>query len=236
MDLSHFMKKVIISIPFYSKAQFYEELFNLRKLDLGISCIEIRFDFLREKLTRNLIADAKTNLRDNDFKMIFAYHSSMGDNPLLFQKLRSLIRCQPDYIDLNANIPLIPLTELADLAVKNHVSIIYSYHNWEETPSLDVISELCEYFLQLLPHFASDPQNILKMVFMAKTSDDQNTVLNFCKKYHDKGFKLISFCMGEDGKMSRIQSIKNGCNYTYAYIGEPTAPGQIHLSDIQKFL
>lgn len=227
------LENVIVSIPFYSEDQFDSDIQKLVEIDYGISLIEIRFDFYQNPIQNNLIEWITEYLRSLHFKMIFTYQTD--DPNTCIPLLRALISHKPDYIDLDVNIFASTLTELAEQATQNDVAIVFSYHNWEETPSLNIISDLCEFFIQMLPRFTSNTNHILKMVFMASNDRDESTIIEFCKMYSARGFRLISFCMGERGKNSRIQSIVDGCTFTYAYIGKPTAPGQLHVSEIAQY-
>jgi 3-dehydroquinate dehydratase-1 len=229
-------KKIIISIPFSSEEQFKSDVQNLIDLRMGIDHVEVRFDYWKEKLEDNQINEVAHYLRSNQMKMIFTYKLQKEQDNEYITILHRLISYKPDYIDLDTNIIASRLTELADYAIQNGVAIVYSYHNLEETPSIHFISDLCEFFIQMLPKFTSNADNILKMVFLANHPQDESTVINFCKQYANQGFNLVCFCLGEAGKKSRIQSLENGSAFTYVYIGKPTAPGQIHISEMKQYL
>lgn len=233
MDL---MKKIIISVPFISADQFKSDVQKLIDLDCETNFIEVRFDYWEGELSDDLIHNVIHYLHSKQFKMIFTYTLQGEQTPSYISLLQRLISHKPDYIDLDTNIMASTLTVLAELAMKNDVAILYSYHNRKNTPPLVIISELCEFLIQLLPIFFSNSKHILKMVFMARSPKDAETILKFCTKYGDQGFNLISFCMGELGANTRIQSIINGCTYTYAYIGKPTALGQLHITEMKKYL
>jgi len=227
-------EKIIISIPFVSEAQFKADIQRLRDLFPKIEYVEVRFDYYNGDLSDSIIEDVVRTLRSNRLKMIFTSKMLHEIDDLYISSLNRLISHKPDYIDLDLNIIASTLTELAEYAIQNNVAIVYSYHNEEKTPSLGTISDLCEFFIQMLPKFTSNRDNILKMVFMAVDPDDVAIVIEFGKCFGDQGINLISFCMGELGKTSRIQSIINGCSFTYAHIGNPTAPGQLHVTEIHK--
>ncbi len=233
MDL---LKKVIISIPFFSDEQFKADVQKLIDLGYGINYIEVRFDYWKGDLLDLQIQNVAQYLRSNHMNMIFTYKQQNQEKEEYISIIQRLITHKPDYIDLDVDIIASILSELAESAIQNDVAIVYSYHNGGKTPSLVTISDLCEFFIQMLPKFSSNANHMLKMVFMATERGNITDVMDFCKRYGGQGFKLISFCMGELGKLSRIQSIFNGCAYTYAYIGNPTAPGQFHISEMYNYL
>ena len=163
MDL---LKKVIISIPFISEDQLKTDVQNLIDLGYGVDHIEIRFDYWKDELLDDLIEEVVRFLHSKNMKMIFTYKLQQEQDNEYISILHRLISHKPDYIDLDLNILASTLTELAENAIQNEVAIVYSYHNWEKTPSLETISDLCEFLIQMLPQFSSNTRHILKMVFI----------------------------------------------------------------------
>ena len=51
-----------------------------------------------------------------------------------------------------------------------------------------------------------------------------------------KGLKIIAFCMGEQGKISRVMAPLLGSYLTYASLnkGEESAPGQLTVKEIKE--
>jgi 3-dehydroquinate dehydratase-1 len=234
MDL---LRKIIVSIPFRSKKQFENDMQSLIALDYPIQMIEVRWDYFSEFITVDIASWVIALIHSFEKKVIFTYENkkkSSEKGHILI--IKNLIANKPDYIDLDVNFIASLLTDLVELAISNDISIIYSYHNWEETPPIQIINDMFEFFIQMLPKISYRTNNILKMIFTAKDSRDVKTVLQFGRQNCAQGIPLITFCMGELGKASRIESILIGCAYTYAYIGEPTAPGQLHISEIHKHL
>ncbi len=225
------VNKIILSIPFYSKSQFQTD-FQEIDLNFPFKLIEIRWDYFHSKISGDLAKWVIKYVHSFNMKAIFTYRGSntnFNEHHLL---LNELISFKPDYIDLDVDIIASQLTELVDFSIKNDVMIVYSYHNDNETPPLPILSDMFEFFIQMLPGLTSREGNILKMVCTAKNTEDNETIIQFCDQFSNLGIDLISFCMGEMGKSTRIKSIQHGAVYTYAYIREPTAAGQIHFSDI----
>jgi len=229
--------KVIISVPYHSEKQIIAETNQILQSWKEIKIIEIRFDYWIGDLVDDAVARIARYLRKSHLKSIFTYQSQPHDDESTLVPLyQRLIQYNPDYIDFDTNLQASVLDGLASLATQKRTNIIYSYHNWKETPPRESISSLYELFIQRLPYLSSNERNVLKLVFMATKTTDVNKILDFCRQYSHHGIKLISFCMGELGKVSRILSILNGCAFTYAHIGEATAPGQIHISEISIYL
>ena len=55
--------------------------------------------------------------------------------------------------------------------------------------------------------------------------------LNLCSPVKNK---TIAFCMGEQGKFSRILCLHLGSPFTYVSLGKAIAPGQFSLREIKS--
>ncbi len=119
-----------------------------------------------------------------------------------------------DWIDMERG------TDFSEL--KKRSKIICSWHLFDRVPSEQ---ELCEFAEECLELGACG----CKVAAMAHSKDDALPLYDFAKKY-GKSFELFSaFAMGEHGKESRVRSLKEGANLTYASIGEALAPGQLSV-------
>ena len=120
-----------------------------------------------------------------------------------------------DWIDLERGM----ITE------KNSHKIICSWHLFDRVPSERELSEFAEECLELGVQGC-------KVAAMAHSKRDAEPLYDFAKKYGKK-FELFSaFAMGEQGKESRVRSLKEGANLTYASIGNALAPGQLSVEEI----
>ena len=74
----------------------------------------------------------------------------------------------------------------------------------------------------------------LKIVSTAKSTEDSTRMLEL---YSKKGKKsLISFAMGDFGRISRILCLYLGSPYTYVSLGKAVAPGQFSVDEIHKII
>ncbi|MCL2100091.1 MAG: type I 3-dehydroquinate dehydratase [Fibromonadales bacterium] len=111
------------------------------------------------------------------------------------------------------------------LAKKIGKKIICSWHLFNRIPSEQELSDFAEECLELKTQGC-------KVAAMAHSKNDIQPLYDFAKKYGKK-FELFSaFAMGEHGKESRIRSLKEGANLTYASIGPALAPGQMKIEDL----
>jgi 3-dehydroquinate dehydratase-1 len=120
-----------------------------------------------------------------------------------------------DWIDLERGM----LTE------KNKHKVICSWHLFDRVPSVKELSEFAEECLGL-------GTKGCKVAAFAHSKSDAEPLYDFAKKYGEK-FELFSaFAMGEQGRESRVRSLKEGANLTYASIGDALAPGQLSVEEI----
>jgi 3-dehydroquinate dehydratase-1 len=133
------------------------------------------------------------------------------------------------------------LGELINLANQNDVNLIFSYHDFDKTPSYEIISYQIQNFLdKLREEYGLESQKmgkiILKMIFTAQKIEDNIIPLKLCKEISKQNTKIISFCMGILGVFSRILCVLNGSFLTYGSLVEETAPGQINIKKLREML
>jgi 3-dehydroquinate dehydratase-1 len=131
----------------------------------------------------------------------------------------SLFDSDLDWIDLERGM----LTE------KNKHKVICSWHLFDRVPSTKELNEFAEECLGL-------GTKGCKVAAFAHSKGDAEPLYDFAKKYGEK-FELFSaFAMGEQGRESRLRSLKEGANLTYASIGKALAPGQLSVEEVVTLL
>lgn len=104
--------------------------------------------------------------------------------------------------------------------------LIISYHNFEFTPS----SNLLEKNIEKIMDMGAD---IAKLACMANSADDCNRVLNL----YDSHPNIVAFCMGDLGRKTRLLSLLLGAPFSYASMdNNKTAPGQISFDEMRHIL
>jgi len=75
---------------------------------------------------------------------------------------------------------------------------------------------------------------VCKIVTTAKEIEDNLIMLNFISAMPSR-VKLVCFCMGENGRVSRLLSPLFGAFFTFASLeqGSKTAPGQLTIQDMR---
>ncbi len=98
---------------------------------------------------------------------------------------------------------------------------IRSIHDFDRTPDKDgIVSMLSE-----------GEQEISKGAFMASSFTDLHSIMEASKAL---GRKHVILGMGEIGKITRIRQSLLGNEFTFGYVGTPTAPGQLSADELEK--
>ncbi|MDR1552585.1 MAG: type I 3-dehydroquinate dehydratase [Prevotellaceae bacterium] len=131
------------------------------------------------------------------------------------------------YIDIELESDENYRKTLIDIAFSYNCKIIISYHNFNETPDVNILENIIRRAQTFNPAF-------IKIVTQAQTIDDNSKILSLYKIEK----RLIAFAMGELGKDSRIESLLLGAPFIYtAYdIGQESAEGQITMNELKKIL
>ncbi|MFW9940215.1 MAG: type I 3-dehydroquinate dehydratase [Candidatus Thorarchaeota archaeon] len=210
--------------------------------------IELRYDYIYD--VQSITQEFATKLLANfhpKIPIIFTFRSQEEggqrkiDEKIRFKILKTLIFSHPNYLDIEMNTEKRMLGELIDLAIKNDVNLIFSYHNFDKTPAYEVISDQINNFVsRLREDYELDSQFtqkiILKMIFTAQSFEDNLIPLQLCKESTKRNMNIISFCMGTLGIFSRILCVLNGSFLTYGSLVGETAPGQVDINTIKEIL
>ena len=228
--------KICIAIPVQVAELTHNKQVISRALKTSPDLIELRFDYLKDI---NLF---DKNLVNGIFKVIapkipiiatFRDFNEGGQTTLSTNKKKEIIlqllNCKPDFLDIEIHSDSDLLTKIIDIAEQKEVNLIFSHHNFSETPHLEKILDIIQMFQKSYP---ISKDSIFKMIFQAQKIEDNFIPFELCK--HSKKKNIISFCMGEIGFLSRIFSVKFGSLWTYGSFTEKTAPGQIQIEKIRK--
>ncbi len=104
-------------------------------------------------------------------------------------------------------------------------NILVSWHDFKKTPNEQTLKSTLNKMSRL--------SNNVKIVTYAKTLDDTIRILSLYKSAK-KNTNLVSFAMGENGRMSRVLCTKLGSPYTYVSLGKPIVPGQFSLDEMKR--
>ncbi len=240
--------KICVPIPIKS-LEINENAPLIKKvLDTNPNLTELRFDYINEVqfLTKDFIQSLLNCIQPKIPVIITLRKSSEGGKTNInegerIKILKMLIEAKPRYIDIEISIDQKSLVELIHLASTQKVTIIFSYHNFEDTPTYAKANDLLVNFLKkLIKEMSVDlkivENSIFKLVFTANSFGDNLLPLKLNKIKSSKKLKLISFCMGDIGFFSRIFCVFSGSLFTYASFEEKTAPGQMNIAEMREIL
>ena len=108
--------------------------------------------------------------------------------------------------------------------LRSRAGLILSFHDFRATRNLD----------DTLQKMLKIPADFYKVVSTATTLLDNVTMMKFLQTQSDK-HALIGICMGEQGIISRVLSVRAGSVFTFGAISSDlkTAPGQVSARDLR---
>jgi 3-dehydroquinate dehydratase / shikimate dehydrogenase len=109
--------------------------------------------------------------------------------------------------------------------LRSRAGLIVSFHDFRATRNLD---ETLEKMLKV-------PADFYKVVSTATTLSDNVNMMKFLQTQSDE-HALIGLCMGEQGIISRVLSVRAGSVFTFGAVSadHKTAPGQISAGDLRS--
>lgn len=197
-----------------------KELPEILKALEGLEMAEIRLD-------RCALEDeeVETLFQGSDIPLVATCR--MAEEPDAPRLLELAIMSGAKYADLEMEAPAAVGRRIRE-ACRNHGTVlIRSYHNFENTPSRELLRSLAE-------RCRSFGGEVVKIVTTAASKADIAAVQSL---YADAApGSLIAFCMGDEGRESRLDALRLGAPYTYACLSEEesAAPGQWAVADMTQ--
>jgi len=186
---------------------------------------EVRFDFLKIEQ----IPEALETIKKDLDKIVCTLRPKaeggkfLGNEKERIAILKLIAEYSPFLLDVEFNT-LKKDSSLVRYLKSTKTKLLVSWHDFKKTPSS---AELKKKMNQMIK-FSSN----VKIVSTAKSTDDSNRMLEL---YSKKGRNnLISFAMGDLGRISRILCLYLGSPYTYVSLGKAVAPGQFSVDEVKK--
>ncbi|MBF0329296.1 MAG: type I 3-dehydroquinate dehydratase [Nitrospirae bacterium] len=127
-----------------------------------------------------------------------------------------------DIVDVEISSPEL-FKDLRHLCDTHEKIVLGSYHNFEYTPDNSFLEDIFQKGKSL-------GADLVKIAVTGKSRQDMFRLTEFTLKHRDDG--IVSISMGDIGLPSRICSPLCGSLITYGYVSQPTAPGQISISEL----
>lgn len=142
-------------------------------------------------------------------------------------KLLKAIQAGAAYVDIEIEAPSMMSKRIRREASEYGTVLIRSYHDFEGTDSVQALKALTEKCLHL-------GAEIAKIVTTAHSKEDVERVMSLYDEFESG--RLLAFCMGEEGRDSRIECLAKGAPYTYAAMNEEeaAAPGQWPAAEMYR--
>ncbi|HJJ22339.1 MAG TPA: type I 3-dehydroquinate dehydratase [Nitrosopumilus sp.] len=187
--------------------------------------VEIRFDFLKIEQIPEALEIIKKDLN----KIVCTLRPKIeggkftGNEKERIAILKLIAEYNPFLLDVEFNT-LKRNSSLVKYLKSTKTKLLVSWHDFKKTPSSTELKNK----MNQMSKFSSN----VKIVSTAKSTNDSNRMLEL---YSKKGKNnLISFAMGDFGRISRILCLYLGSPYTYVSLGKAIAPGQFSVDEVKK--
>jgi 3-dehydroquinate dehydratase type I len=184
--------------------------------------IELRLDRLKDCLENNRgLADLAAHGKTPKIATDKGSRTETERRQLLLNAAKSGF----EYVDAELSTP--QLEDLVKELKAQGAKPIVSFHKFDGSLSLSELNSVLEREI-------SSGADVCKIVTTAKRMEDNLTSLNFTSTASSKT-KLVCFCMGESGKVSRLLSPLFGGLFTFASLerGSETASGQMTIQEMK---
>ncbi|MCH8086009.1 MAG: type I 3-dehydroquinate dehydratase [Nitrosopumilus sp.] len=186
---------------------------------------EVRFDFLKI----NQIPETLETIKKDLNKIVCTLRPKVeggkfsGSEKERIAILKLIAEYNPFLLDVEFNT-LKKNSSLVKYLKSTKTKLLVSWHDFKKTPSTAELKKK----MNQMSKFSFN----IKIVSTAKSTNDSNRMLEL---YSKKGRNnLISFAMGDLGRISRILCLYLGSPYTYVSLGKAIAPGQFSVDEVKK--
>ena len=187
--------------------------------------VEVRFDFLKIEQIPNAIEVIKKDLNKTVCTLRPKTEGGkfLGNEKERIAIIKLIAEYNPFLLDIEFNT-LKKNSSLVKYLKSTKTNLLVSWHDFKKTPNSTELKKK----INQMSKFSSN----VKIVSTAKSTDDSTRMLEL---YSKKGKNnLISFAMGDFGRISRILCLYLGSPYTYVSLGKAIAPGQFSVDEVKK--
>ena len=190
--------------------------------------LEVRLDLMDSFDLRTIVEAAKKPI-------LVTYRSDIeggegkADPEIVADHLLSAFQEGADLVDVELSMPVKLRERIFD--ARGESEIVISTHVNDHTPSRRDLEKIFR-------DSAATGADIIKIVTKAVKWDDNLRVLDLIPKAKESGIKIIAFCMGAKGRMSRLFSLPMGAYLTFTSLetGQESAAGQIPITKMKEIV
>jgi len=187
--------------------------------------VEVRFDFLKVEQIPETLETIKKDL--NRIVCTLRPKTEGGKFPCNENERIAILKLIAEYNPFLLDVEFNTLkrnSSLAEYLKSTKTKLLVSWHDFKKTPNSSDLKKK----IKQMSKFSTN----VKIVGTAKSTDDSTRMLEL---YSKKGKNnLISFAMGDYGRISRILCLYLGSPYTYVSLGKAIAPGQFSVDEMKK--
>lgn len=145
-------------------------------------------------------------------------HKGYQEDNLRLNLLKTAIESGVQFVDIDCNEEDSFINIIQKIAQINRCKTIFSYHNYQETPDFQQLSEI-------INNCKSKECNDVKVACKINSNKDIDTIHQLYQQHNN----LIAIGMGEIGTEMRLKILEWGAPFTYVAIdsNQQTAEGQI---------
>jgi len=187
--------------------------------------VELRFDFLKIEQIPEALEIVKKDL--NKIVCTLRPKTEGGKFPGTEKERIAILKLIAEYNPFLLDVEFNTLkrnVSLRKYLKTTKTNLLVSWHDFKKTPSSAELKKK----MNQMSKFSSN----VKIVSTAKSTNDSNRMLELYSKRGKNS--LISFAMGDLGRISRILCLYLGSPYTYVSLGKPVAPGQFSVDEVKK--
>ncbi|MBS1267931.1 MAG: 3-dehydroquinate dehydratase [Nitrosopumilus sp.] len=195
----------------------------LRKSDY----VEVRFDFLKIEQ----IPEALENIKKDMNKVVCTLRPKTeggkfsGNENERIAIIKLIAEYSPFLLDVEFN------TMKKNQALRKYLKstktkLLISWHDFKKTPTTTELKKKLDQMSKISSN--------VKIVSTAKSTEDSTRMLELYNKKRINN--LISFAMGDFGRISRVLCLYLGSPYTYVSLGKAIAPGQFSVDEVNKII
>ncbi|MDC0036330.1 type I 3-dehydroquinate dehydratase [Nitrosopumilus sp.] len=189
--------------------------------------VEVRLDFLKKEQVPKALEIIKKDLK----KIVCTLRPKTeggkfeGNEKERISIIKLISEYNPYLLDVEYNT-LKKNKELVKYLKSTKTKLLVSWHDFKKTPKTTELQNK----IKQMSKFSSN----VKIVSTAKSTDDSTRMLELYSKRGKNN--LVSFAMGDLGKISRILCLYLGSPYTYVSLGKAVAPGQFSVDEVNKII
>jgi 3-dehydroquinate dehydratase type I len=190
----------------------------------GLRVLEIRFDLFAEEFSAVLAFVQRLRGR---FGLIGTLRESDANKHALVERY-ALLSPLVDIVDIEIGTKEPERSSFVKSVRAAGPLLMLSHHDFKKTP---LQNELDDFFVQA----AELKADLTKLAVYAASREDAARLMGYLESRRQAGQKgVTAFSMGPHGVITRVSAGLHGSIFTYGYIHESAAPGQLSVTDLLR--